>query len=88
MPASYEGRQIRLFIGGLNNQGWVWVNGQITGYQPYHAFWQRWQYHHEIDITDRVRFGEENHLSIRVLNDYNFGGMFRRSFIYSPTREE
>lgn len=84
VPAKFEGRKIVLFVGGLNNQGWFWVNGQIAGHQPYHAFWRRWLYHHEIDVTDRVRFGAENELVVRVKNDYNLGGIFRRCFVYAP----
>lgn len=84
VPAEFEGRKIVLFVGALNNQGWFWINGEIVGHQPYHAFWRRWKYHHEIDVTDQVRFGAENELVVRVKNDYNFGGIFRRCFVYAP----
>ncbi len=84
VPKEFEGREIVLFVGGLNNQGWFWVNGEIAGHQPYHAFWRRWLYHHEVDITEQVSFGSENELVVRVKNDFNFGGIFRRSFVYAP----
>ncbi len=88
VPSQFDGRRIVLFSGGLNNQGWFWVNGAIAGHQPYHMFWRRWEYHHQIDITDHIRYGAENTLTIRVYNDYNFGGIFRRSFVYAPTPPE
>ena len=88
IPKEFEGKKLVLFVGGLNNQGWFWVNGEIAGHQPYHAFWSRWKYHHEIDISDFVKSGEENELMIRVKNDNNFGGIIRRCFIYSPREEQ
>lgn len=87
VPAEFEGRRFMLFVGGLNNQGWFWVNGGIAGHQPYHAFWRRWEYHHEIDISGQVRVGTQNELVVRVKNDYNFGGIFRRCFVYAPRPE-
>ena len=84
IPEKFKGKKIILFVGGLNNQGWFWVNGQIAGNQPHHAFWCRWQYHHEIDISDFVKAGTDNELMVRVRNDNNFGGIFRRCFLYSP----
>ena len=87
VPAKFKGRRIALFIGGLNNQAWVWLNGKIAGTQPYHEYWQRWKYHHQLDLTERVRYGEENSLAIRIKNDQNFGGIFRRCFVYAPIGE-
>ena len=83
VPASFKGRRIRLFIGGVNNQGWCWVNGQIADQIPHHAAYMRWRYHYEIDITDQVSYGEPSELTIRVRNDEGFGGLFRRSFVYA-----
>jgi hypothetical protein len=34
-----------------------------------------------------VRYGEENSLAIRIMNDQNFGGIFRRCFVYAPAGE-
>ena len=51
---------------------------------PYHEYWQRWAYHDEVDLTGHVVPGEENTLAIRVFDEQNFGGIFRRCFIYSP----
>jgi hypothetical protein len=83
VPAQFKGRRIKLFIGGINNQGWCWVNGEIADQIPNHPGYMRWRYHYEIDVTDQVHFGADNELTIRVLNDDNFGGIFRRSFVYA-----
>lgn len=84
VPAEFEGRRIKLFVGGVNNEAWAWVSQTIAGHLPHHEWWQRWMYHGEIDITDQVEFGATNELTLRVHNDQNFGGLFRRSFVYSP----
>lgn len=83
VPAKFKGRRIKLFIGGINNQGWCWVNGAIADQIPYHAGYMRWLYHCEIDVTDQVRFDGENELTVRLFNDANFGGIFRRCFVYA-----
>ena len=84
VPERFKGKRLVLFVGGLNEQGWFWVNGKLAGSQPFHQYWMRWQYHHEVDITPYVKIGEENTLAVRVFNEQSFGGIFRRSFIYAP----
>jgi len=83
VPERFAGRPLRLFIGALNDQGWFWVNGHYAGTQPFHQYWMRWKYHHEVDITPFVHAGE-NTLVVRVYNEQSFGGIFRRSFVYAP----
>jgi len=68
----------------LNNQSWIWVNGKLAGATPYHPYWMRWKYHDTVDISEFVKPGKKNEIAIRIWNDQNAGGMFRRSFIYTP----
>jgi hypothetical protein len=84
VPERLKGKRLVLFVGGLNEQGWFWVNGKLAGSQPFHQYWMRWKYHHEVDITPHVKFGEENTLAVRIFNEQSFGGIFRRCFIYAP----
>lgn len=84
IPAEYEGKKLTLFIGAVNNKAWVWVNDKLAGATPFHEYWMRWKYHHEIDLTDYIKPGQKNRITIRVWNDQDAGGIFRRSFIYSP----
>ena len=37
--------------------------------------------------TEQVRFGADNELVVRVKNNFNFGGIFRRCFVYAPRPE-
>lgn len=87
VPKRFKGRPMTLFIGGLNDQGWVWCNGRIVSEVPYHEYWRRWEYPAQVDLTDHLKPGEKNTLVIRVFDEQNFGGIFRRCFIYSPKGE-
>jgi len=84
VPRKFKGRRVILFVGGLNYQGWAWCNGRIAGEIPYHEYWRRWEYHAEVDLTPYIMYGEQNTLAIRVFDEQNFGGIFRRCFVYSP----
>ena len=84
VPRKFKGRRLVLFIGGYNDHAWVWCNGRLAGEAPFHEYWQRWRYPAEVDITDCVRYGKQNTLAIRVADEQNFGGIFRRCFVYAP----
>ncbi|MBQ6619056.1 MAG: hypothetical protein IJH68_02775 [Thermoguttaceae bacterium] len=61
IPASWEGNDIFLVLGGISRQARVWVNGARAGKDlvgPVGSF--------TVDITDLVRYGEENDITIRV----------------------
>lgn len=88
VPAKFKGKKMTLFLGGLNNQSWIWINGKLAGATPYHEHWVRWKYHDTVDISDFIKPGQKNEISIRIWNDQNAGGIFRRSFIYSPTADK
>ena len=90
VPDKFVNRKIVLFCGGINEEAWVWVNGRLVGYQPYHCWWERYRYVQQFDITQAVVPGKENIIAIRVLTDdkFGFGGIFRRPFIYSPLPRE
>jgi len=84
IPEKYNGKKLTLFLGGLNNQAWIWVNNKLVATTPYHEYWARWKYQSEVDLTDHLEAGKTNQIAIRIWNDQNAGGLFRRSFIYSP----
>jgi len=98
VPASWEGRLIKINFYGVQNGAEVWVNGQpvsVTepswGRANYHeSGWTAWQ----ADITPVAKFGENNLLAIRVTKltksapldsgDYYFlGGVYRPVTLFS-----
>jgi hypothetical protein len=84
VPQKFAGKKMTLFLGGFNDQAWVWVNGKLAAATPYHPYWMRWKYHDQLDIGDFLEPGKTNTIAIRIWNDQDAGGLFRRSFIYAP----
>lgn len=86
IPADFKDKPMKLWLGGAMNEAWVWVNGKYVGHKK-HMIW--WHHLHdiELDVTDLIKPGEENTLTVRVFNDAELGGMYRRGFFYSPKAE-
>lgn len=55
-----EGKEIRIDFGGVYMNSTVWVNGKKLGTHPYG--YTPFSY----DITDQVKFGEENVIAVKV----------------------
>lgn len=60
MPEQYRGKKISLVFDGIYKNSTIWVNGSCMGGWPYGytTFF--------IDITEIVRFGEPNQVSVKV----------------------
>jgi hypothetical protein len=82
MPPAPAGRSVRLFCGGAINEAWVWVNGRYAGHKPHKLWWGRNQ-EIDLDVTPLVKPGR-NVIAIRVWNDADVGGLYRRGFLWSP----
>ncbi len=87
IPADFAGRNVRLRIGGVINEGWLWVNGRYVGHRPHRAWWSGPNEPFETDVTTCLRPGETNVISLRVLSTDAAGGMLRRGFLYAPITE-
>ncbi|SPO04751.1 related to beta-galactosidase [Cephalotrichum gorgonifer] len=83
-----SGHQQRLRFEGVDSSFTVWVNGRNVGYS------QGSRNPSEFDVTDYVRFGEENHLAVEVyqrcdgsyLEDQDqlwLSGIFRDVYLHS-----
>ena len=88
LPANADPAKLSLFVGGINNEAWVWINGQIAGYQPYHAWWKRYGYSWIKDIPAGLVKKGKNRIVIRVIakDKGGFSGIFRHLFIYQRTK--
>ena len=85
VPADMNGRDFKFWCGGTINEGWVWINGKYAGHKA-HKLWWGHPHDFEFDITDLIKPGQTNTIAIRVHNDAEIGGLFRRGFIWSPVR--
>ncbi len=85
VPASYEGRDLALYLGGILNEGWVWVNGDFAGHREELLWWSRASTEGlSLPVGNLLRPGERNTIAIRVLNHPDeVGGLFRRGFLYA-----
>ncbi len=75
---SDRNRRISLYFEGVATKATVYLNGcllhhSFTGYTPF-----------EVDITDTVRFGEENHLAVYVNTEEHEGWWYEGGGIYRP----
>ena len=62
VPASWKGKRVWLKIGGVKACGWFWVNGQQVAHV--YNFCTTCKY----DVTDCIRFGEENEVIAQISN--------------------
>lgn len=63
VPTDWAGKQVWLKIGGVNSQGWFWVNGTFLG--------RVWAYcgTYKYNITDLVHPGQPVTMAVLVRND-------------------
>lgn len=80
---AFAGKPVRLYLGGIINEGWVWINGKYAGHRP-HTLWWSGRLSMDIDVTNLLRPGERNTIAVRVWNNAEIGGMLSRGFLYSP----
>lgn len=87
-PQNWAGQRVYLNFEGVNSAFYVWVNGIQIGYAE-DSFTTS-----EFDITDAVRFGEENLIAVKVFRwcdgswledqDYfDLSGIFRDVYVYA-----
>jgi hypothetical protein len=82
----FQGRPLHLNFGGVHGIIHVWVNGRFVTWRPYKLPWfmQPYNRNFDIDVTAAARPGERNTIAIRVDNEFEWGGIYRRVFLYSP----
>ncbi|OQB71944.1 MAG: Glycosyl hydrolases family 2, sugar binding domain [candidate division TA06 bacterium ADurb.Bin131] len=86
IPSKWKNKPTHFYCGGVINEGWVWVNGEYAGHKP-HSIWWMGEHDFDLDITKLVRYGEKNLITIRVWNNSELGGLYRRGFIWSPNKQ-
>ncbi|MFA6568190.1 MAG: DUF4838 domain-containing protein [Victivallales bacterium] len=85
VPVKWKNKPMRLWLGGVINEGWVWVNGAYAGHRP-HALWWTSPHELDLDISQLVKPGQTNLIVVRVYNNAESGGLYRRGFLYSPLK--
>ena len=72
---------------GMNMERFYPVAGDgfLGGLLPAEEYWET---HPEFDVTELVEPGRRNTVTIRVWNDAEIGGLYRRGFFWSPAEGE
>ncbi|HZF42824.1 MAG TPA: DUF4838 domain-containing protein [Sphingomonadaceae bacterium] len=85
LPGGAASRKVRLRLPGLFNEAWLYVNGKLVGHRPYTEPWWQSDYRFEwdVDVGAHLRPGV-NDIALRGFNPHHFGGLFRRTFLYTP----
>ncbi len=71
MPARPDCNAVELHFAGVDESAWVWLNGKYIGQRDIGV--DGWKIPFYLDVTDEIRFGGENVLTVRV-EDTCFGG--------------
>jgi hypothetical protein len=88
VPPEAAGKPLKLFLGGVINEGWVWINGDYVGHRPWYLWWAgRKRLEMEVDATGLVKAGD-NVVTVRVWNNAEIGGLLRRGFLWAPKEAE
>lgn len=88
LPADVRGKPVGLFLGGVEDEARVYLNGVGIG-----ASGARFSIPCLFDLTDSVDYAKENVLAIQVVrnskaNEIGLGGLIRPSFIFTGPRLE
>lgn len=75
MPDETDCDGVEIHFEGVDESGWVWINGEYVGKQDIGP--GGWNVPFELDITDAINWGGENRIAVRVMNTAHAGGIFR-----------
>ena len=75
LPERPEHMAAELHFEGVDESAWVWVNGVYVGGQDIGA--GGWNVPFRVDVTDQVRWGETNQITVRAMNTAAAGGIWR-----------
>jgi hypothetical protein len=75
--------KVILSLGAVDESCKVWVNGQFCGELKFDAMKDpdSWKKPFEVDITDHVRFNNENTVVVKLNNKAGFGGIWKPSYL-------
>jgi tetratricopeptide (TPR) repeat protein len=92
VPAEWKGKAPRLLFGSVDEQTWIYVNGELvrehTEKSEKKPLGTLWEEPFAVDLPpDKVKFGESNLLAVRVRNDAANGGIWRPVLIHAADKK-
>lgn len=75
LPERPEHVAAELHFEGVDESAWVWVNGVYVGGQDIGA--SGWNRPFRVDVTEELRWGQSNQITVRAMNTAAAGGIWR-----------
>jgi hypothetical protein len=75
IPDKVDHLAVELHFGGVDESAWVWLNGEYVGQHDVGP--DGWNIPFALDITDAVRWGQDNMLVVRAMNTRFAGGIWK-----------
>lgn len=75
--------KVILYLGAVDENCKVWVNGQFCGELQFDALKDpdSWKKPFEVDISDHVRFNGDNVIAVKLTNKAGFGGVWKPCYL-------
>ena len=74
MPPEIQHNAVELKFEAVDESAWVWLNGMYVGQHDKGP--EGWDKTFHLDVRKEIRFGEENILTVRVLDTAGGGGIY------------
>jgi len=75
LPAKPEQVGTDIVFGAANQSAWVWINGQYVGQHDIGP--DGWNKPFAIDVSDTLKWGQENQITVRVIGSWPGGGIWK-----------
>ena len=75
MPPKTKCLAVELSFGGVDESAWVWLNGKYIGQHDIGP--DGWKVPFKLDVTQEIKWGEENLLAVRVEDTEHAGGIYK-----------
>ncbi len=75
LPARDKAPRVEMLFEGVDESAWLWINGQYIGAHDMGA--TGWDKPFRLDVTEALKWGEPNQITIRAMNTAHAGGIWR-----------
>lgn len=79
LPAKPDQDGTDLVFDGVDESAWVWINGQYIGQHDVGA--AGWNMRFAMDVSDALKWGAENQITVRVLDRKMAGGIWKPAYL-------
>jgi hypothetical protein len=82
LPPAWKGKKIVLHVGAVDDEAWVWLNGEFVGDHLEKDHPQvAWEEPFEFDVTKLVKWELPNEVVVRVNDTHLGGGIWKSTYL-------